>query len=218
MPILSMNVLEFISSLVWPGVAVVVFFMLRPVLVAAVLGTPKPIDSGSLDFEWDRMLSTLRRQLHVPAPSSEAGTDAPAADHAFAVRSVEPLHLAELVPLAHIDPGAAVVETFNRLEQTLRAMLEAETGASSPGLNGLVLGYTAHRHGLIDNDMLSILERLATIRNMAAHGYVPDMGRHRALEYIALADSTLDEMRRRPRPRPVVTSHRPRAGRQRATA
>ncbi len=213
-----MNVLEFISSLVWPAMVLVVFLTLRPLIVAAVLGQPKATNVGSVDFEWDRTLSSLRRELHVPGTGAQAGKDEPAAHHAFTMRSVEPLHLAELVPLAHIDPGAAVVESFDRVEQTLRAMFEDETGASSPGLNGLVLGYVAHRHGLIDKDTLRILEGLATIRNLAGHGYVPDAARQRALEYMALADSTLDEMRRSPRLRSVGPSHRPRSGRQRGTA
>lgn len=194
---MAVNVLEFISSLAWPVVVLVVVLILRPTIIQALSGQLKKAKVGPVEVEWDRTLSEARHdlagagpRLADPRPARLHGGEA-ASENQVGLPTPAGL-MAELSSLAEVDPGSAILETYDRIEQYLRALVEDARPGMSRGLSGAALAAAARDLGIINEEMFRVFQGLAVLRNLAAHGYVPDDRKHsQALEYIALADAAM---------------------------
>lgn len=135
---------------------------------------------------WERALSEVEVEL------DGAGQEAPSAE------AVATSLQQELAPLIAISPPSAVMESFVRVEKALRELIEQSVDlppqefARTQGAGGVRLARLAHDRHLITDETLSAIQGLAVLRNMAAHGHIPEnMSKERALEYVTLADAVL---------------------------
>lgn len=180
-----MNVLEFISSLVWPVLVLVVVLILRPAIVQALSGQIKRAKVGPVEVEWDRTLSEARQELaDAPGPLVRA------TESNLSHSESDPIGLmAELMPLVEIDPSAAVLEAYERVEAYLRSVVAL---VEPPRLGGVArVARRAQQLGLIGDETAGVFQGLAVLRNLAAHGHVPEDAKAKAIEYLALADAAM---------------------------
>jgi hypothetical protein len=85
-----------------------------------------------------------------------------------------------------------VVESYSRVEQQLRALIDAAGIPVRRPLSGRALARLAEEHDLIYKDTREAIEGLSLLRDLAAHGQAPaNLDEQRALDYAALSDAVL---------------------------
>jgi hypothetical protein len=182
-----MNWMEFIASLVssfvWPATVLIIVVLLRRplarMLKTAALRRLKA-GPGGVELEWDRALEEAQTELGEEPTTLEPTPDIEDESAAF---------LAEMRKLAEISPEAAVMESYRRLEQEVRPLLEGRVPRPSERRTWgslFMLAREAARRGILEERDVALLADLSALRNAAAHERV-DLDEERALSYTELA-------------------------------
>jgi uncharacterized protein YutE (UPF0331/DUF86 family) len=94
-----------------------------------------------------------------------------------------------------VSPAAAVLESYSRVEQQLRAMLAAAGVSIDEAAWAVQMARVAEEQGVITKETREAIEGLSVLRNLAGHGHT-EVDPARALDYAALSDAVLYAMRR----------------------
>jgi hypothetical protein len=173
-----------VSSLAWP-VAVVgtAIAFRRQIGQLLTTGPLKRLKMGSVEAEFERRTAEVETKLAVPP------------EVAVTERVAGATVVEELAPVADVSPSSAVLEAFERVQQDIRARLEAAGFSRADQPWGVVgLAQRAKAGGLITPQSLEAVEGVAVMRNLAAHR-PDDVSREAALEYLALIDGVLFTLR-----------------------
>ncbi len=182
--------MEFLASLVnslaWPATLLVVAVLLRRpfarTLRTAVLRRLKA-GPGGVELEWDRALEEAQTELAVEQLPAEAAASVES------IGETENDFLDEMRQLARISPEAAVMESYRRVEQELRPLLEARVPPPSQRRRWSslrALARQAVKSNALSPREVAVLNDLSALRNAAAHQRV-ELDEGRALAYADLA-------------------------------
>jgi hypothetical protein len=186
----SMDGLQFIASLVeslaWPLAVTFLALVLRAPLAGALSGPVKRWKAGPSGLEveyWEEAIEAARAELEHSPEVGPVLASLPGSDD-------------ELTRLAEASPRAAVMEAFARVEAELRSVLEGDARAERAG--GIRLARLAHDRGRISDETLKAVERMAVLRNLAAHGHAHEIDVTQAIDFVGLADAVLLALRTGP--------------------
>lgn len=185
-----MSWMEFLASLVnslaWPATLLVVAILSRRPLArtlrAAVLRRLKA-GPGGVELEWDRALAEAQTELALEPRPSEAAASLES------IGETENDFLDEMRQLARISPEAAVMESYRRVEQELRPLLEARVPPPSKRRRWsslIPLARQAVQSNVLQPHEVALLKDLSALRNASAHQLV-ELDESRALAYADLA-------------------------------
>lgn len=183
-----------IGSLAWPIIALVIALVFREPIKRLLLGAPnvKRWKAGPFEWEyWDQTTSRARHELDA------ANFDQPD----ISPRRQETLTFhREMRELARLRPTAAVLESYDRIEQALRDLLDRHGHhANVIGGSATELAELARRRGYIKQETVNAVEGLTVLRNLAAHTPSSDgLNLQRALEFVNLAEAVLYTIRSTP--------------------
>jgi hypothetical protein len=188
------NWMQFTSSIIgsvaWPLAATILALTFRASIRKLLLGPVKRWKAGPVEMEyWDQATSNARQELLRAEQGSE---EAPAA-------AMSPTYALqrELRELAKVDPAAAVLEGYARIERELREVLRRRQIHFTRSMSAPELADVARRHGVIKQEAANAVEGLAVLRNLAAHGAAEEgLSGQRALEYVDLVAAVLYALRR----------------------
>jgi hypothetical protein len=135
------------------------------------------LSAGPFSLEWKRRATDVEDDLGLPRSISKGEIGGAAG---------------KLDEIAQHSPTAAIVETFSRIEVSLRTILD-EKGVE--GVDSLWsvrrLAELAREEGLITTETHDAIEGLTVLRNLAAHGREKDISPQRVHEFIALAQGVM---------------------------
>lgn len=173
----GVSLAEFISSIAWPLVILVIALMFRVPLTEALRSASGALSAGPFRLEWKRQAEAVEADLGRP-PSISKGQIGGAAGR--------------LDEIAAVSPTGAVVEAFGQIENALRTLL-AENGVEKLDRPWSVrrLAEIAAENGLITPETKDAIDGLSVMRNLAAHGNQDDITPQRAHEFVALAQGVL---------------------------
>ena len=176
-----MSPAEFISSIAWPLVVLVIALIFRVPLTEALRSAGGALSAGPFRLEWKRQAEAVEADLGRP-PSISQGQIGGAAGR--------------LDEIAAVSPAGAVVEAFGQIESALRTLL-TESGAENMDRPWSVrlLAEIAAEKGLITAETKDAIDGLSVMRNLAAHGEQDDITPQRAHEFVALAQGVLYAIR-----------------------
>lgn len=174
-----MDTLTFISKLVealsWPAVALIAVTLLRKEL-GALLALLKKVKAGPVEAEFEREINELKSVADAELPAVEQQAPATSSQN-------------ELEQLAQVNPRAAIIEAWRRLELAARRAL-ARLGvtmnwrdAASPIAHARNLA----RNALLSQEELVLFNDLRNLRNMSVHAENFSPTLEAALSYIEVA-------------------------------
>lgn len=166
---------KLIETLAWPAVVLVVVALLRKE-VRALLAILKKVKAGPVEAEFEREINELKSVADAELPVVEQ--PAPATSNQN-----------ELEQLAQINPRAAIIESWRRLE------LEARKALSRLGISMNwrdAASPLAHARNLAKSTLLSqeelvLFNDLRNLRNMSVHAEKFSPTLESALSYIEVA-------------------------------
>jgi hypothetical protein len=184
--------MEFIAALVaaaaWPLVGLFAIVLLRKP-ISDLLNTEglKRLKAGGFEIElFDQGIKDAKASLESEKTIVEPPAVVPTGQS-------DVLDVAgyreEMASLAAINPSAAVLASFTRLERLLRQGVDVVQG-DFPRARPIIprqLGELALRQGLWSSSELAAFHDLISLRNVAAHGEVVNLDESRALEFTELA-------------------------------
>jgi hypothetical protein len=173
-----------VNSLAWPGAVVVVAVVLRRPLGALLSNSLRRLKAGPVEFEFDRVISSVEADLGL-----EAGATAATESPQFSV-------LNDLAPVAQTSPTAAVLDAHSRLEHELWKLTKDVRDETEAPQGAVGLARVALAHGLITPETENAIVGVTTLRNLTAHGRQADLSPERAMDYLALVDGVLFALRR----------------------
>jgi hypothetical protein len=191
-----MNWREFSSSLIgsaaWPIIALIIVLIFREPIKHLLLGTPnvKRWKAGPFEWEyWDRTTSSARHELERVKEAQQADIS-PRRQDSLAFHR-------EMRELAKVQPTAAVLESYDRIEQALKDVLSQHGHrAELAGASASELAEMATRRGYIKPETANTVQGLTVLRNLAAHAPSSDgLNVQRALEFVNLAEAVLYTIR-----------------------
>jgi hypothetical protein len=176
-----MSWLEFIASvmrsLAWPVGAVVTAYLLRAPLAHLLMHGVRRAKVGPVELEmWDQRVAEVETQLPEAVPPASP--------------SAPPLS-AELRELAKLEPRAAILEAYERLERALRQILEVGGVRETPPTgSAFILARLARDQGLIREESVRAIEGVTAAgeRVLSASGLDPlrDQGETEPLDRLAV--------------------------------
>ena len=176
-----MNWMEFIAAIVravaWPAVLIVAIVLLRKPL-AGLVPLLRHLKYKELELEFAQRVQGAREEAEA--------TLAPLATPAARVPEVD-----SLLQLAAESPRLAVVGAWRLVESSAHracAALGVPVERGRP-FAGLELTYALRREGVLDDATLSMMNRLRSLRNQAAHGEEFSVDEASAREYVRLAEA-----------------------------
>lgn len=180
--------LEFISSIVsslaWPVTIVALALLFRRSLGRLLSGRVRRWRAGPTGFEveyWDEVADEARASLPEKPPPAEV-----------VPKPVGPPLRQELEALAQDRPPEAIVEAFRRVEQVLRRRVEPLVPEVARAPSATAIAGIAATHGIIDAPLLSTIEGLAVLRNLAVHTTsARELSPGKAMEFLDLADAAI---------------------------
>jgi len=181
-----MSFLEFISSIAWPATVLVVAFIFRQAIRAAVSGQLKSFKAGPVEAVWQETISEVKVDLGTSSNSDRAELQHNVGGLANELRS-----------LAERSPSVAVREGYERIADELRRTLSdpvVDPHLDLDRLGAHTLAGLAAQHGLIREQSVEAVEGLSVLRNLAAHERT-EVTTARALEYLELVDGALFAIR-----------------------
>ncbi|MBE1502692.1 hypothetical protein H4696_009792 [Amycolatopsis lexingtonensis] len=190
-----------IGSLAWPACVLLIVLALRRALTKMLASGPlKALKAGPSGFEleFDRTLTDAQINAGIPAdkpkdgrtliktfghpdkPTPHIGAEAAAGD---------------MRQLAALAPAAAILESFGRLEKTLRDRLEPIIGEPRNLAPVRKIAVAALDLGILTDAELRSLFELATLRDALSHGEGRDVvDLDRALAYIEVSDKLINRV------------------------
>jgi len=193
-------VADLVGSLAWPAVVLVVAFLFRHQLAVLLARPFSSLKAGPMELMWDTQFAQVEADLDVSEPPPASPTER--------ARSVSE----QLVEVARIAPGAAVVQAFARIEAQLRLLL-LDAGIDPGKGSAVQLARRAHDADLVQQETVKAIEGTAVLRNLAAHGHEGELDEARALDYLALTDAVSYALTQQSRRAGSVTDERARANR-----
>ena len=175
------------AALVWPMVGLAALILLRKPLSSLLTRQGlKRLKAGPVELEWveevledarDNLAETTRDRGSFGASAIDQGSTLDAA-----------AYREEMASLAAVDPAAAVLISFTRLERMLRQHLDlTETEGYQRRYTTRALGDLAAERGLWSDRELAAYKDLIPIRNLAAHGDVLNIDESSSYEFAELA-------------------------------
>jgi hypothetical protein len=178
------GVLQFVSSLVhalaWPVVVLVAVLLLRRPIAQALAGPMKRFKVGPAGVEaefWQ--VSTVVEEALSPGGSGRMPRPA----------SWTPFR-AEMLKLAEVSPGGAILAALSEVETQLRRRVET-TDAKASGMSLSELTREALARGLINDQTATAIEGLNVMHLLAIQGQGGETDARRAEEFITLAEAVL---------------------------
>lgn len=199
-PELVETVLSFLSSLCWPGVALVALCVLKRPVRRLIAGITR-LNVKGVEFDFEQSLGGLEPLLaQLPRttwdPSTHTAGGVPESGKALAEGALivdrewhRPVRL-----LAGIDPRDAVIRAWQHIEKLAFEMLETdrELQGLPPGGYGDIsalqaLAQVRHTHeGLVPESVFRLCTELMDLRDEMVHRCLP-VSRAAAREYTAIA-------------------------------
>jgi hypothetical protein len=179
-----------IGSVAWPVSAVVIVAVLRGKILEWLKdqGPVKRAKVGTTGFEleFEQKLGELKKKVEDEIPADKVSNSVSPED-----RKAGEGFLSEIESLAAVDPRAAVLMSFVRLETTFRECLEdemAESQSRPVSMLGMrqMIDYAA-KGSLVSPNEVRILKDLTLLRNSVVHGHSVPISQQAAQEYADLA-------------------------------
>jgi hypothetical protein len=179
--------LTFISklaeALAWPAVALIVVSLLRKE-VSALFAIVKKVKAGPVEAEFEREINELKSVADAELPAVERQTLATPSQN-------------ELAQLAQINPRAAIIEAWRRLELAARRAL-ARVGIamnSRDFASPLAHARNLAKSALMSQEELVLFNDLRNLRNMSVHAENFSPTLEAALSYIEVASRVQQTLR-----------------------
>ncbi|MEU2092292.1 hypothetical protein [Nocardia beijingensis] len=192
-----MDWLSFVSSLVWPGVALTALVMFRKNLNFWFSQRPDKIKAGPLEAEWRTYADRAAEELESGRDSLPPAVDGNQAGANDDRPTAEPLTL-QLREHARDLPALAVLEGWAIVESELTRVLQERGialirwGNRFPSHRELI--QAAVQEEQLPQWIVPTLNSMRELRNIAAHASALSSGQ--AFEFLALADLVLGELKR----------------------
>ncbi|WP_292533217.1 DUF4145 domain-containing protein [Methylocystis sp.] len=175
----EMDWLEFFSKVIgdlaWPVVVLAIVLVLRKQIERAI-GLINKVKVSGFEFEFDKKLDVAREEAaKLPRPKSPEDKEPEyAGQHAFELVEVSPraavIEAWRLVEAAAIDCGKRLFGAdFSNKTMTFQAILRLENSDKLPA------------------SISTLMRRLRSLRNEAAHAAEFELSRESALEYVELS-------------------------------
>jgi hypothetical protein len=151
------RLLRLIEIMVWPGVALVIFFSFKDDLVK-LLPSVKKLKAGPVEAEFENEIKKVTEE-HWELPQIETSTSAASQRQ-------------ELVEIAEINPKLAVIDAWQKVEFALkRAALQRFGGCSPPPdvSSPISLIRRLSEEGSLGSEDVTLLHELRGLRNQATH-------------------------------------------------
>lgn len=180
-----MDILDFIASLIeslaWPVTLFLILFLFRK-QVAGLLPLLRRLRYKDFELAFEKQVE-----------EAQAKADR---EHLPQARELED-ELDSLVEIAFVSPRAAILEAWLKVEAAAaeavsRHGLELRGRERTP----LQLGEALNRAEVIDRGILDVYEQLRDLRNKAVHGPEVTFSPSVVRDYISLALSLVDHLRR----------------------
>lgn len=170
------------QALAWPLLLLIVFFLLRNHIVAA-LKNMKTFKWGDAEATFDSGLREAKQTANTVEPPPE---DAPAAPAARVV---------QLTEMAVTSPTGAIIEAWKGIMESMAYLLQRSFIAppTSTRTNAISLINLIKQHGLLPSQEMNLLMDLRGLRNEAAHGG-DGITVAQAQDYVRLADRLINAM------------------------
>jgi len=173
------DVLTFVSklaeTLAWPAVVLIVVSLLRKE-VSALLAIVKKVKAGPVEAEFEREINELKSVADAELPAVERQASATSGQN-------------ELEQLAQINPRAAIIEAWRRLELAARSAL-SRLGISMnwrDAASPLAHARSLAKNALLSQEELVLFNDLRNLRNMSVHAENFSPTLEAALSYIEVA-------------------------------
>jgi Domain of unknown function (DUF4145) len=169
-----------VAALAWPVTIVIVALLFRKRIEAVLARPAKRWKIGPVEAEWEE--STGEASVELAKAQVELGAPAPAEGDS---------RTKELLAIAGHSPRAAVMDAATELEHALRAYLRQQGMDFPPNRTSLgALAREARGSGLLSAEEADVIERLARLRNLAAHAVEP-VSLDQAVDFITLSNGVL---------------------------
>lgn len=174
-----MDLLTFISKLAeafaWPAVVLVVVFLLRKE-VSTLFAIIKKVKAGPVEAEFEREINELKSVADAELQDVERQTPATPSQN-------------ELEQLAQINPRAAIIEAWRRLELAARRSLARVgiTMTSADVASPLAHARNLAKSALMSQEELVLFNDLRNLRNTSVHAENFSPTLEAALSYIEVA-------------------------------
>ncbi len=174
---------KLVETLAWPAVVLIVVSLLRKEL-GALFAILKKVKAGPVEAEFEREINELK---------SVADAELPAVEQQALVTSGQN----ELEQLAQVNPRAAIIESWRRLELAARKALSrlgitmSWRDAASPIAHARNLA----RNALLSQEELVLFNDLRNLRNMSVHAENFSPTLDAALSYIEVASRVQQTLR-----------------------
>jgi len=181
-----LNWLEFIASIVnslaWPvGILAIVLVLRKP--LRQLLPLLRRLKYKEFELEFEKRVQEIRAEVTAAVPASVAEAQATPVSGALA-------------QLAHVSPGAAVIESWRDVEA---AGLGAARRLGGDRFRDNTLTYEAIRHleqsDELDSGVVGLLRDLRGLRNEAAHAPDFALSEESALGYADAAERVASYLR-----------------------
>ncbi|WP_146100781.1 hypothetical protein [Nocardia nova] len=194
-----MDWLSFISSLVWPGVALTGLFMFRRNLHEWFKERPDKLEAGPIKAQWSKTVEKIAENLESDSLTAAPDDERKALTSESATAPPESLAL-ELRELARTAPQAAIISGWAELEAELlnhlRQLDVMPPAKWRPPTSSQIIR-AAISAGQLPDWAASVLESMRSLRNIAAHSRHGTISTADAFEFLAMADAILVAIRRR---------------------
>lgn len=164
-----------------------VFILRRPLVDMLQRGRLKRLKAGPSGLEveyFDEKLQEARAELgENPVQQAEPVISPAPPMNGQVVRDD---FLDEMRQLAEVAPSAVILESFARLERTLRDAVESNAEARRPA-SIVALARQAVEQGLLTDSEFAAFKDITVLRNVVAHTSTANLDAERALEYAAIA-------------------------------
>jgi hypothetical protein len=179
-----MDVLGFvanvISSLVWPTVILICFFVLRKPL-AQLIPLVRGLKYKDFQIEFGKQL----KELEEKADQAALPTIEPSAE-TRPTPSPETGYWETIERLSEVSPRAAIAEAWRRVEWALDDNFQRRGLKRTPSYQGMLR--VLHSQGGVPIAAMSLFEDLRVLRNRAVHARDFEIDSEKALEFARLAE------------------------------
>lgn len=171
------------ETLIWPAVVLIVVTLLRKEL-GALIAIVKKVKAGPIEAEFEREVNELKSVADAELPAMEQPTPATASAN-------------ELEQLAQVNPRAAIIEAWRRLElATRRSLALVGVAMNSRDLaSPLAHARNLAKSALMSQEELVLFNDLRNLRNMSVHAENFSPTLEAALSYIEIATRVQQTLR-----------------------
>lgn len=172
------NLIKLLDVLVWPGVVLIVAFMLKKP-IKALLPFVENIKYKDFEVKFRKELDQVREE------AKEAGIEI----------QTEIGDKTEIYKLIEVSPTSAILESWKELEISARKKVEklAPRDAKFRNLLQRPIAYLEHTGALIPSTARTVRD-LQSLRNQAAHSTELKLTKEDAIEYVSISKGILKQI------------------------